>query len=201
MTTGVLRAGVDTLWLNVLWLLGALTVVGLPASTVATIAVARRIQDGEQPAVTAAYLAALRRGARAATLIGGTWALLGLVLVLDVLLLPHLGTARVPMTVVLVPAALLYVPLAAYLACVVAREPDVGLRRALRLSIALALARPLAAMQVLLAVGGGAVVIHLLPLAALVVPALVVHSVVLAWRLALVPLTRTPGAHGAVAAP
>lgn len=195
--SNLLRHIVDTLWLNVLWLATCLTVVGAPAGTVAMLATLRRIQDGEEPAVARTYLAEARRAWRAASVIGWIWAVIGAVLVIDVLLLPHLGPAQPVMTVVVLVLGFVYVPMAALLACMVTREPEIGLRRAVRLAGSIAAARPAAGLQVLLAVVLGVVAIVIAPPALLVVPVLVAHSITLTWRLVVTPLTTPSVPHDA----
>lgn len=77
---------VQVLWMNVLWLLTSLTLLGAPAATAALHRVAAQRADGDESAVLPRYLDALRHLALPATIVGAVLAALWVLLAVDVVI-------------------------------------------------------------------------------------------------------------------
>lgn len=99
----------DQLALSLLWLAGCLPLVTAPVATAALFEVARQRGRGEEPAIGRSFVAAFRQYARPALLIGYGWAVLGGVLVADLVIAGRMSQpAGAPLQVALLVLLLLY---------------------------------------------------------------------------------------------
>ena len=80
----------DQLTLSVLWLVGCLPLVTVPVATAALFEAVRRRRHGGEPAIGRAFVAAFRRYARTALLTGYGWAVLGVVLAGDLVIVDRM---------------------------------------------------------------------------------------------------------------
>lgn len=173
---------VQALWLSVLWLVSCLPVVTIPAATVALVGTAEDIQRGEADHGTArTFIRHLRRSAGLSTLVGGAWAVLVGVLVIDFVILRVLEEMRLPLYVVLVTLTLGMLAVTAFLPHVVRHGPH-GVVASARQALLITLARPFDALQSVLAACVAFFGVLTMPLLVFVLPALAAHASVLAWR-------------------
>ncbi len=183
------RVLVGVIYLNLLWLLGCVTVVGAPAATVASVTVARSVQAGEDPPITRAFFTSFASHWRAASAIGLPWLGLGVILLVDVLIVRAFGGPMVQLVLgPLFVLGLLYALVSVFVPLTVASRTDQPNRYLLRLALGTALARPGAGIQVLLAAGLATGAIVFVPPLVLILPAVVCHIAVLAWRLRVTPM-------------
>ncbi|WP_158000090.1 DUF624 domain-containing protein [Salinibacterium sp. PAMC 21357] len=79
------------LWLNVLWLAVALTIVGAPAATVAMHAVTAEWAEGDERPVAQRFFAALRATGLRATAVGAALAIVASLVTMNVVIAAEMG--------------------------------------------------------------------------------------------------------------
>lgn len=187
------RAATEALWLNTLWLLSALTIVGLPAATAAMTGTAAALQRGEEPAIARDFVRRVRAHLVPATLLGWAWIAILAVLVLNFLVVGSSAfdspeTLVTPIRAVLVALAAAHLSLGVSLCLVIDRSEGLAPLAVLRAAISVLMARPGAIGQTLLALGLGATAVAVLPATIGIVPVLTAHVSALGWRLRIAPL-------------
>ncbi|MEU6646318.1 hypothetical protein ABZ863_27745 [Saccharomonospora sp. NPDC046836] len=191
-----LRHVTDVLWLNILWLGVAVTVVGAPAATVAMVATAKDLQDGLGSSVSGTFRTHLVRTARATIRIGCLWLGVGGVLTLDLMFVTEIQSWRQVLAVGLLAIVLLFLATTVWLPCVVANTPASRPFTLVRLSGMIAVACPGATVQAALAGALAVGSVLIAPVAILAAPALAAHATALAWRLRVVPILPTDDRNG-----
>ncbi|GAA4431325.1 hypothetical protein GCM10023169_35740 [Georgenia halophila] len=186
------RSIADALWLNVLWLVASLTIIALPAATVAMVGTAAAIQRREAPAIARDFVGRLRASLMTATLLGWIWIAVSALLTVDFMLVSSMGQLTTPVRVVLILLGVAHLSLGAVLASVIDRANSHTPWALVRIAARIPAARPGVVVQTLLAAALGAALVVAVPVTVLVVPVLVAHAAALSWRLRVAPLISSP---------
>jgi len=170
------------LGLSILWLLGSITIIGAPAAAAALLTTVRAMQDGEEPDLVRTFWTAMRGRGWRFTRWGWAWIGLGAVLALDLLLLPQIGDAAGPLTIVLVPLVVLYAVLTVHLVSTALWGNVATFGELVRFSFGAVISAPGATLQGVCGLGLAIVAAVFVPLSLLLTPALVAHVLVLGAR-------------------
>lgn len=158
----LLDVAVRYLFLNVVWLLGCLPILTIPASTTAMTGVVRQWAGGDEAPVLPAYFRQFRKQFRVSTTVGFVAVLLAGLLLIDLMLIGQMGALRRPMLVLTGCLSVIYVLTAVNLLSTIV-EQDVRSVVVIRESFLLGLSQPLVAAAIAAVVGGAALLIWIFP--------------------------------------
>jgi uncharacterized membrane protein YesL len=173
----VLEVFTNHVSLSLLWLLGCLPVVTIPASTAAVFAVTRRWADGDEPRLLREFGSAFRRLFWRSSLVGALWLAAGAVLFLDFVIIGHMEAgARRPLWVLLAAFGVIYALTSANVGPALAGG-DVEWRRMVANAALVAAAQPLPTAASTLVLLSAATLVWVFPPVLLVLPSATAYVV------------------------
>ena len=164
----VLEVCTNFLYLNLLWLLCSVPVVTLPAATAAMFGVVREWAKGREPGVTGSFFSLFRDNFRQSTWLGLLWAVIGVVLVMDLMVIRGMGTpAREALSVVLLLVGFIYLFTSVYLFPVIVNF-DARWTEVLRSSLLFSMTGPLMTLACLAVFAAAVIAFLVFPLSVFV---------------------------------
>jgi uncharacterized membrane protein YesL len=173
----ILEVFTNHVLLSLLWLVGCLPVVTIPASTAAMFAVTRRWADGDEPRLLSEFGSAFRRLFWRSSLVGVAWLAAGAVLCLDFVIIGHMQAGvRRPLWVLLAGLSVIYALTSANVGPMLTGR-DVEWRRVVANAALVAAAQPLPTAASALVLASAATLVWVFPPVLLVLPSVTAYVV------------------------
>jgi uncharacterized membrane protein YesL len=163
--------------LSLLWLVASVGVITIPAATVALITVIRRRRAGDDPPPVREFGRVFLRELRRSLLAGLVWAVVGAVLVIDLLVAGQMNDGRRIVLVLLGSLLLIYLWASVNVVPAYARIGG-GWRPALRAAIVATVARPLPAVLSILLLAAAVLAVWILPPLIMIIPAVLSRMII-----------------------